>query len=179
MHSKALPLYQQMSKMATHAEPKMIDNTSSHDLAKGLNEKGDLATYTKSTNSSTSLPSSIDNNAHIQGQVQTIEIDPAAERAVLRKFDKYLLPQAFLFILLNYLDRSNLGNARVFGFEKDIGLVNNQFGNLGLFYPNLFRRYLLTLLQSPCSSCHTSLQKSSGSLPLNASAPTMSSPWPS
>src|SRR4051812_14395980 len=61
---------------------------------------------------------------------ETIYIDPEAERAVIKKFDKYVLPQAFLFVLLNFLDRSNLGNARVFGFEKDLGLVGNQFGDL-------------------------------------------------
>jgi hypothetical protein len=60
----------------------------------------------------------------------TIFIEPEKERAVIKKFDKYLLPQAFLFILLNYLDRSNLGNARVFGFDDDIGLKGNEFGNM-------------------------------------------------
>jgi hypothetical protein len=39
----------------------------------------------------------------------SIYIDPEKEKSVLNKFDKYVLPQAFLFILLNYLDRSNLG----------------------------------------------------------------------
>ncbi len=39
----------------------------------------------------------------------TIHVDPEKEKAVLRKFDKWLLPQVYVFILLNYLDRSNLG----------------------------------------------------------------------
>ncbi|KEY64541.1 hypothetical protein S7711_03607 [Stachybotrys chartarum IBT 7711] len=68
-----------------------------------------------------------------QGPVNTsssIYIDPAKEKAVLRKFDIYLLPAAFCLILLNYIDRSNLGNARVFGFEESLGLTGNQFGNL-------------------------------------------------
>jgi MFS family permease len=72
---------------------------------------------------------------------ETIYIDPEKEKAVLRKFDKYVLPQAFVFILLNYLDRSNLGNARVFGFEKDIGLTGNEFGNLVTLF---FLPYILT-----------------------------------
>jgi hypothetical protein len=42
---------------------------------------------------------------------ETIHIDAEKEKAVMRKFDKYLLPQAFIFILLNYLDRSNLGKS--------------------------------------------------------------------
>ncbi|KAE9978129.1 hypothetical protein BLS_006385 [Venturia inaequalis] len=70
------------------------------------------------------------NGALVDGTSEAIYIDPEEERAVLRKFDKFLLPQAFVFILLNYLDRSNLGNARVFGVEKDIGLTGNQFGDM-------------------------------------------------
>ncbi|KIV97276.1 hypothetical protein PV10_01044 [Exophiala mesophila] len=73
--------------------------------------------------------------------VESIYIDPEKEKAVLRKFDKYVLPQAFVFILLNYLDRSNLGNARVFGFEQDIGLKNNEFGNLVTLF---FVPYIVT-----------------------------------
>lgn len=72
---------------------------------------------------------------------EAIYIDPEKEKAVLRKFDKYILPQAFLFILLNYLDRSNLGNARVFGFEESTGLTGNQFGNLITLF---FVPYILT-----------------------------------
>lgn len=44
-----------------------------------------------------------------QQQRDALYIEPEAERAVMKKFDKYLLPQAFIIILLNYLDRSNLG----------------------------------------------------------------------
>ena len=38
----------------------------------------------------------------------TIYVDPEKEKACLKKFDKYFLPQAFIFLLLNYLDRSNV-----------------------------------------------------------------------
>jgi MFS family permease len=77
-----------------------------------------------------------DGSAH-----ELIYIDPEKEKAVLRKFDKWILPQAFVFILLNYLDRSNLGNARVFGFEESTGLKGNQFGNLVTLF---FVPYILT-----------------------------------
>lgn len=73
---------------------------------------------------------SIINDALASDASSSIYIDPAKERAARRKFDIYLLPAAFTLILLNYIDRSNLGNARVFGFEKSLGLVGNQFGNL-------------------------------------------------
>lgn len=37
-----------------------------------------------------------------------IYIDPEKEAAALKKFDKFLLPVAFLFLVLSSLDRSNV-----------------------------------------------------------------------
>ncbi|KAJ5122896.1 high-affinity nicotinic acid transporter-like protein [Penicillium atrosanguineum] len=62
----------------------------------------------------------------------TIYIDPEKESAALRKFDVYLLPVSVVFLVLSALDRNNLGNARVFGFDKDIGLKGDEFGNITL-----------------------------------------------
>ena len=43
------------------------------------------------------------------GEVQDFSYDSEAERKVLRKFDKFLLPPLALILLVAYLDRSNLG----------------------------------------------------------------------
>lgn len=51
------------------------------------------------------------------GEVQDVSHDNEAEKKVLRKFDKFLLPPLAIILLVAYLDRSNLGNAKVFGFE--------------------------------------------------------------
>ncbi|SPO06473.1 related to allantoate transport protein [Cephalotrichum gorgonifer] len=67
-----------------------------------------------------------------------IQIDPEVEKAALRKFDKYLLPVAFIFLLLSSLDRTNIGNARVFGFDEDIGLKSGQFGNINTLFFTTF-----------------------------------------
>ena len=40
-----------------------------------------------------------------------IYIDPEIEKAALRKFDKWLLPVAFTFLVLSSLDRSNVSSA--------------------------------------------------------------------
>ena len=40
--------------------------------------------------------------------VADIYIDPELEKAALRKFDKWLLPVAFTFLVLSSLDRSNV-----------------------------------------------------------------------
>ncbi|KAK5678187.1 hypothetical protein LTS10_009357 [Elasticomyces elasticus] len=62
--------------------------------------------------------------------VSDIYIDPEKERAALRKFDIYVFPVSVIFIVLASLDRNNLGNARVFGLEEDLGLHDRQFGTI-------------------------------------------------
>ncbi|KAF7553558.1 hypothetical protein G7Z17_g3525 [Cylindrodendrum hubeiense] len=64
------------------------------------------------------------------GESTVIYIEPEKEAAALRKFDKTVLPVSVVFLVLSTLDRNNLGNARVFGFDEDIGLKNGQFGNI-------------------------------------------------
>lgn len=51
------------------------------------------------------------------GEIHDVDYDTEAEKKVLRKFDKFLLPPLAVILLVAYLDRSNLGNAKVFGFE--------------------------------------------------------------
>ncbi|KAF4979330.1 hypothetical protein FDECE_18080 [Fusarium decemcellulare] len=64
----------------------------------------------------------------------TIYIDPEKERAIIKKFDYFVLPQSVIIVILAYLDRTNIGNARIFGFEEDIGLKGNEFANISSFF---------------------------------------------
>jgi hypothetical protein len=41
---------------------------------------------------------------------EVIYIDPAKEKAAFRKFDKYVVPVSFIFMLLCALDRNNVSN---------------------------------------------------------------------
>jgi len=52
--------------------------------------------------------------------------DPALER-VWRKIDLFVLPIVAMFYLLSFLDRTNLGNARVAGLQKDLKMTNEQY----------------------------------------------------
>jgi hypothetical protein len=54
-------------------------------------------------------PVDVVNEDDTQHSTSEIYIDPVQEASVLRKFDKIVLPQCFIFLLLNYLDRSNIG----------------------------------------------------------------------
>lgn len=55
------------------------------------------------------------------------DITGADRKALLRKLDLYLLPLIMLLYLLSYLDRINIGNARLYHLEEDLHLAGNQF----------------------------------------------------
>lgn len=46
--------------------------------------------------------------------------DAKQEKALIRKIDRKLLPLLTILYLLSFLDRTNIGNARLFGLEKEL-----------------------------------------------------------
>lgn len=68
-------------------------------------------------------------------ELGNIEIDPALDRAITRKFDLHIVPWLFGLWLLAFIDRSNIGNARIDGLEDDLQLHGNRFNiALTIFY---------------------------------------------
>ncbi|KAJ4345828.1 uncharacterized protein N0V89_011963 [Didymosphaeria variabile] len=61
-------------------------------------------------------------------------VDKAAERAYVRKIDLYLLPFLSLMYFFNSVDRSNLGNAKTDGMDKDLGFTGEQYSLLILLF---------------------------------------------
>ncbi|KAI1339802.1 major facilitator superfamily domain-containing protein [Xylariaceae sp. FL0016] len=49
------------------------------------------------------------------------------EKKILRKLDLHLVPLIMLLYTFSFLDRVNIGNARLYHLEEDLGLVGNQF----------------------------------------------------
>ncbi|KAJ6034069.1 hypothetical protein N7460_000017 [Penicillium canescens] len=49
------------------------------------------------------------------------------ERALIRKIDLTLLPTIWIMYLLSYMDRTNIGNAKISGMETDLNLTSNQY----------------------------------------------------
>jgi len=49
------------------------------------------------------------------------------EKALLRKLDSRLLPPLTILYLLSFLDRSNVGNARLEGMTDDIKMCTLEF----------------------------------------------------
>ncbi|KAJ7290157.1 major facilitator superfamily domain-containing protein [Mycena rebaudengoi] len=49
------------------------------------------------------------------------------ERVVWRKIDMWILPIVTIFYLLSFLDRTNIGNAKVAGLQKDLKMTPTQY----------------------------------------------------
>ncbi|KAI4169412.1 MAG: hypothetical protein LQ343_005716 [Gyalolechia ehrenbergii] len=51
----------------------------------------------------------------------------AKEKALVRKIDLFLLPTIWLMYLLSYVDRTNIGNAKIAGLQDDLHLSSGQY----------------------------------------------------
>lgn len=56
-----------------------------------------------------------------------LKFDKTRQKALLRKIDLRLLPVLALFYLVSYINRTNMGNARLQGLEKDLHLSPQQY----------------------------------------------------
>jgi hypothetical protein len=71
------------------------------------------------------------NAKHLEYE-QTFEADPQLERRVVWKLDALLVPLISLLFIFLFLDRANIGNARVAGLQKEIHATDTQY-QLGKF----------------------------------------------
>ena len=53
----------------------------------------------------------------------TVEISAELDKRITRKLDKHLMPWLFGLWLLAFIDRSNIGNARIDGLAEDLHQV--------------------------------------------------------
>ena len=66
------------------------------------------------------------------GEDSILPIDPEAEKRLVRKCDLHVLPMISVLYLLAFIDRINIGNARIQGLEQDLGMQGNAY-NIALF----------------------------------------------
>ncbi|KAG7883372.1 hypothetical protein KL937_000545 [Ogataea polymorpha] len=89
---------------------------------------------------------------HVQTPKDFIDFTPEEERSVVRKIDLYVLPLMCLVFFSQYLDKTSLSYAAVFGVKTDLNLDGNQYSWLtsGFYLAQLvsqfFYMYLLSLL---------------------------------
>ncbi|KAF2033251.1 MFS general substrate transporter [Setomelanomma holmii] len=77
----------------------------------------------------------VDEKVEVINDTHGTNIDPVAEKKLLRKCDMRVLPPLFVLFLLAFLDRTNIGNARIQGLTKDLDMVGEKAGryNVALF----------------------------------------------
>ncbi|KAH8724607.1 major facilitator superfamily domain-containing protein [Phaeosphaeriaceae sp. PMI808] len=80
-----------------------------------------------------------------QVERQLGEVDPVLEAKLVRKLDLHIIPVVMLLYLLSFLDRVNIGNARLYGLERDLGMNSTQFQTAVSI---LFVTYILSELPS-------------------------------
>jgi hypothetical protein len=65
----------------------------------------------------------------------SILIELFQDRKLLRKLDLKLIPWLSFLYLMSFLDRTNIGNAKVDGLQKDLHMTNGQYNeSLTIFF---------------------------------------------
>ncbi|KAK8862043.1 high-affinity nicotinic acid transporter [Apiospora arundinis] len=111
--------------MAVHDDAAISGGSKTPSESKGEIEVGMI----ENTTTATGGGNSYNNGAHF---------DQGATRRLIRKIDWTLIPFLALLYLLSFLDRTNIGNARLAGLEKSLGM--NPLGldyniALSVFFP--------------------------------------------
>ena len=67
---------------------------------------------------------------------EEIQITKELDRLVTKKFDRHIVPWLFGLWLLAFIDRSNIGNAKIDGLAADLGILKGTKFNtaLAIFY---------------------------------------------
>ncbi|KAG6335259.1 hypothetical protein ID866_3834 [Astraeus odoratus] len=70
---------------------------------------------------------SVNDASRNEKDLEATELNSTERTRILRKLDVHLLPFVSLLYLLSFLDRSNVGNARVAGMSTDLNLVGYRY----------------------------------------------------
>lgn len=55
------------------------------------------------------------------------KLDPSLERKLLLKVDLRVVPALWFLFLVSFVDRGNLGNAKIEGLEDSLGMTGNDY----------------------------------------------------
>ena len=92
----------------------------------------------KSPSTNVDQPSSekLSTNSHHEdtkvGVAQEVAIDRVLEKKLVRKIDLQLIPILCLLLLCAFVDRINIGNARIQGLEADLDMARSDY-SIALF----------------------------------------------
>ena len=72
----------------------------------------------------------------ISSQGRSVPITKEAERKIIMKTDLHVLPILFLLFLVSFVDRTNIGNAKIMGLTDGLHMTGNQY-NIAVFVFNI------------------------------------------
>ncbi|KAF2404765.1 MFS general substrate transporter [Trichodelitschia bisporula] len=76
-----------------------------------------------------------DSPVALEAALEHYEPDTPTERALVRKIDLRLMPMLCLMFILNFLDRTNIGNAKIAGMAADLSLSESRYAwALSIFF---------------------------------------------
>lgn len=64
--------------------------------------------YTTKSEVKGTVSDSINGEDHVEGTTTILQLDPAREAAVRRKFDIYVVPVSVIYLVMSTLDRNNV-----------------------------------------------------------------------
>ncbi|KAF8586059.1 MFS general substrate transporter [Ramaria rubella] len=86
-------------------------------------------------------------------QVTIVSVDCATqidEQALIRKMDLRFIPWLSFLYFLSFLDRTSIGNARLYGLETDLHITDSQYLlTLTVFFISWVFAWTMTILQVP------------------------------
>ncbi|KAJ6476017.1 major facilitator superfamily domain-containing protein [Mycena vitilis] len=77
---------------------------------------------------------SFDEDVAVPDKEGQVALSEAAHAKILRKLDVHLLPFVSLLYLLSFLDRANIGNAKIAGMAKDAGLTGLRYNTIAAVF---------------------------------------------
>ncbi|KXJ93612.1 major facilitator superfamily domain-containing protein [Microdochium bolleyi] len=94
-----------------------------------------MTAHTHSCSSPTKLESGLEHDESTGKSQPTgsiISVDEEADKKLLRKCDMHLIPPLMAIYFLSFMDRTNIGNARIQGMTTDLNMVGSDY-NIALF----------------------------------------------
>lgn len=76
---------------------------------------------------------------HEEDAAEAPRFDPEQVKRALRTIDLRLLPVLTLLYLLAFIDRGNIGNAKIAGMNEDLGLSQTQYNIALTVFPHQLR----------------------------------------
>ncbi|KAF1985931.1 phthalate transporter [Aulographum hederae CBS 113979] len=68
-----------------------------------------------------------DYDRELQQALRDYVPDSDEEKKLVRKIDLFLMPMLWIMYILNYVDRTNIGNAKIAGMDRDLGLDDGEY----------------------------------------------------